>query len=163
MALDVETPDPPDLTNRGMPDHVDPSNVTDGLTDLRREELEEILRDGAWNEAFREWAAYTDLTETEYRTIDEQGLIQEVDLYWDPTEERLRFELPAFPAELAERTAFATAARTELADLGDAVIEMIQDAYIDWSDEETEPWTEELFDEEPTGGGPTGEGPSGEG
>jgi hypothetical protein len=70
MALDVETPDPPDLTNRGMPDDVDPSNVTDGLSDLRREELEEILQDGAWNEAFREWATYTDLTEAEYRTME---------------------------------------------------------------------------------------------
>ena len=141
MALDVETPDPPDLTNRGMPDHVDPADASDGLTDLRREELEEILQDGAWNEAFNEWAAYTNLTETEYRTIAHHGLIEQVDLYWDPAEERLRFELPELPEELAERRSFAMTARTELADLGDTVIDMIEDAYVDWSGEETEPWT----------------------
>lgn len=152
MALDVETPDPPDLTNRGMPDDVDPSNVTDSLSDLRREELEEILRDGAWSEAFREWATYTDLTEAEYRMISVHGLIEELDFYWNPTEERLRFELRKSPVKLSEQIEFATTVRAELADLGDTVIETVEDAYLDWSDEETEFWTEEMFDEEPTDG-----------
>lgn len=151
MALDVETPSPPDLTNRGSPDDVELSNVTGTLSDLRRQELEEILRDGAWNEAFQEWAAYTDLTDAEYRTISEYGLIEELDFYWDPTDERLRFELPELPAELSERADLETAARAELTDFGDIVLEMIEDAYLDWSNGEPEPWTEEAFSEEPTG------------
>lgn len=151
MALDVDVPTPPDLTNRGIPDDVDLSDVTGSPSDLRRQELEEILRDGAWNEAFREWAAYTDLTDEEYRVLREHGLVERLDFYWDPTEERLRFELPAFPAELSERTGLATTVRAELADLGDTVVEMIEDTYVDWSDGETESWTEEAFSEEPTG------------
>lgn len=50
MGLAVETPTPPDLTNRSLPSELEPSDVLDGTADLRREELEEVLPDGAWSE-----------------------------------------------------------------------------------------------------------------
>lgn len=151
MSLDVEAPPPPDLTNRGTPEDVELSNVTGSLSDLRREELEAILQDGAWTEAFDEWAAYTGLSETEYRTIRDHGLIEAIDIYWDPADERLRVDLPTLPDELADRTALATTIRTELGDLGDMVLEMLEDGYVDWNDDDVESWTEETFEDELSG------------
>ncbi|WP_435348876.1 hypothetical protein [Haloarchaeobius sp. HRN-SO-5] len=150
MALDVESPDPPDLTNRGLPREFENIDSLGNQSDLRRDELEDVLRDGVWSEAFREWAEYTDLTEAEYRTIHEHGLVEELDFYWDPVDERLRFELPVAPDEWSEREDLWSRARVELADLGDAVVEMLEDAYIDWGGDGTSAsvWSEQALDEE---------------
>lgn len=98
MALDVEVPNPPDLTNRGVPDDFDATDELGGPNEFHRAELEDVLRDGAWQEAFHEWAAYTDLTDEEYRVLYDRGLLEELDFYWDPAEGRLRFEVPPLPA-----------------------------------------------------------------
>lgn len=150
MALAVETPPQPDLTNRPIPSDIDESAGSDTTVDLRRSELEDILQDGAWNEAFQEWATYTDLTGEEYRTVLESGLVQRLDFYWDPDEERLRYEVPELPDLLTEDRVFASKIATELSDLSRAVTEMIEDAYIDWGegDEADDAWIEGAFDEE---------------
>lgn len=44
MPLTVETPTPPDLTNRPLPGDVDPADVLDGSNDLRRAELDDLGR-----------------------------------------------------------------------------------------------------------------------
>lgn len=67
MSLDVTTPDPPDLTNRTLPAQFDPDELAGTEAELYRGAIEEALREGAWNEAFQEWATYTDVTETEYQ------------------------------------------------------------------------------------------------
>lgn len=133
MALDVATPDPPDLTNREPPAHMDPA-ADWSVTDLRRAELEAALREGAWEEAFREWAEYTDLTEAEYRTVRDRGLLERLDVYWDPEEERLRVETPSLPGAWPEEGPSASVVERELSDLGDAVVEMLADGYVDWAD-----------------------------
>jgi len=147
MTLDVEVPTPPDLTNRGVPAGFE--GDVDELADpevFHREELEQVLRDGAWQEAFREWAEYTDLGEPEFRTLRDHGCFVALDLYWDPSTERVRFDVPSIPADIDDE-ATRSLLRTELADLGDVVVELIEDAY--W---EGEPhWTDEVFEEEPTG------------
>lgn len=156
MGLAVETPDPPDLTNRPLPSDLDPADVLDDTVELRRGELEEMLRDGAWNEAFQEWAEYADLAEAEYRAIQDADLVEALDFYWDPVDERLRFEVPSMPTELAEREGvggdLATRAASELADLGQTVLEMLEDAYVDWGEAGAvqDVWTEETFDEDTT-------------
>lgn len=150
MALAVETPLQSDLTNRPIPRDVDESSGSDTTVDLRRSELEDILQDGAWNEAFQEWATYTDLTEEEYRIVLESGLVQRLDFYWDPDEERLRYEVPELPDDLLEDRVLASKIATELTDLSRAVTEMIEDAYIDWGDgdEADDAWIEGAFEEE---------------
>lgn len=153
MGLGVETPDPPGLTNRGFPRDVDPDDVSDGLGDLRRQELEDVLRDGAWTEAFREWAEYTDLNESEYRTVRDHGLFERLDFYWDPAGERLRFEQPELPEELTEQRELGSLVAAELSDLGDTVLETLADGYVDWSGGpmESDEWRGESFDEEASG------------
>ncbi|MFW6449139.1 MAG: hypothetical protein ACOC0X_06315 [Halobacteriota archaeon] len=149
MALDVDPPEPPDLTNRGPPAGYDPEEATGAMDAFRREELEEVLLDGAWNEAFREWAAYTDLTDEQFERAMAADLIEGFDLYWDPTEKRLRFELPELPEDLAADTHLATVLRTELLDLGDTLIDIAERGYLDWGDgEPIDTWTEAHFEEE---------------
>lgn len=150
MPLDVEAPDPPDLTNRSLPSDIDPDEAFDGVDDLRREELEEILQDGAWSEAFNEWAAYTDISEEEYRNVRDAGLLEGIDFYWDPIDERLRFEVPALPEGTADRPERANRVASELMDLGETVIEMLEDGYVEWGreDEPEDVWSEEHFGED---------------
>ncbi|HKJ58269.1 MAG TPA: hypothetical protein VKA37_03495 [Halobacteriales archaeon] len=146
MALDVESPEPPDLTNRGLPTAIEAAEGVEG--DLRREELERFLRDGAWNEAFQEWAEYTDVTAEEYRTVEGRGLVQRLDVFWDPADGRLRSEVPDLPAEWDEE--FASTIQVELSDLARTVVEMLEDAYVDWDEEEPSDvyWSEAAKDEE---------------
>ncbi|MFP4627958.1 MAG: hypothetical protein ACLFMX_03105 [Halobacteriales archaeon] len=149
MSLDVDPPAPPDLTNRGPPEGYDLEEGTTAVGEFRRAELEEVLLDGAWNEAFREWAAYTDLTDEQYERAREANLIDDLDLYWDPTEERLRFDLPTLPPALAADSHLATVLRVELSDLGDTLVDIAERGYLDWGDgEPIDTWTEAHFEEE---------------
>ncbi|RLM64158.1 hypothetical protein [Halorubrum sp. Atlit-26R] len=149
MALDVDPPPPPDLTNRPPPSDLDPAGAVDDIGDRRREELEELLADGAWTDAFLEWADYTDLTESAYRSVRELGLFERLDFYWDPTEERLRFEVPSV-AELAPREELGGLAAAELTDLGELVVETLERGYVDWGEpsEGEDDWRDGVFDDD---------------
>lgn len=148
MALDVETPNPPDLTNRPPPTGIDPAELLDGETDFRRAELEEILEDGAWSEAFSEWAEYTELTEAEYQVVRDLGLVEQLDFYWNPIEERLRFETPPLPEELDQQRDLAVEISSELAALARTVVEMLDEGYVSWGEADA---TESVWTEDPVG------------
>lgn len=113
-----------------------------GAGDFRRTELETILQDGAWNEAFEEWAEYTDLNEEEFQVIRDLGLIQQLDIFWDPSEERLRFEAPVVPEDWRDRLDVTPPDTEDLAprlegepmDLGHTVVEMLDDGYVDYGE-----------------------------
>ncbi|MFC7046927.1 hypothetical protein ACFQH6_17320 [Halobacteriaceae archaeon GCM10025711] len=151
MALDVEVPDPPELANRGVPAAFEPAETVD-VADFRREELETFLDEGAWQEGFDEWAAYTDLTADQFERVQEAGLVDRLDFFWDPRDRLLQFDAPSLPDEwyagdgpFDEPT--VSLVETELSDLGRAVAETLADTYVDWgSDEESDPvWSEETF------------------
>jgi len=144
MGLNVEIPDPPQLSNRGVAEEFEAVEAVGGAADLRREEIEEILHDGVWNEAFEEWAEYTDLTEAEFAILSDLGVFQQFDVFWDSTEEQLDFQAPSLPddwqRQVSERPSdvagFPMRAETELTDLGQTIVEMLEDAPIDWVGEE---------------------------
>ena len=152
MGLDVDIPEPPQLSNRGVPSEFE---AVGGAGDLRRDELEGVLDAGAWNEAFEEWAEYTDLTAEEFAIAQSLGLVEELDVFWDPTDARLRVEVPAVPEDWADRVdeappdpaGLAWKLEYELADLGETLLEMLEDGYVDWGSEESEDvvWSEETF------------------
>lgn len=150
MGLSVETPTPPDLTNRPLPSDIDPDEVDERMGDLRSGELEQLLKDGAWNEAFEEWAEYSDLTEPEYRGLEDAGLFELLDFYWHPGSDELRFEVPSVEAGLTRTEAFDSRMRGELTDLGRTVVELLETEYVDWGADGTSEdiWTEESFDED---------------
>lgn len=150
MALTVESPDPPEITNRGVPAAFDPAESYASEADFRREELQEFLDEGAWKEAFDEWAEYTDLSAEEYEQVQEFGLVGQLDVFWDPVEERLRAAVPDVPTDWAGGTDLASKVGNELSDLGDAVVEMLEDGYVEWgTDEQSEErWSERKYSEE---------------
>mgnify|MGYP006279523503 CR=1 FL=1 len=134
MALDVETPAPPDLTNRPLPTAIDPDTVVDATGDLRRGELETALRDGAWDDAFDEWTEYTDLTDEEFRAVHDAGLIDELDVYWHPDAGSIEFETPPIPDTVGGDAARAARTEAELADLGEILTDVLADGYLDWEE-----------------------------
>lgn len=135
MGLDVETPTPPDLTNRPLPSAIDPDSVVDTTGDLRREELEAMLRDGAWDDAFAAWAEDTEFNEAEFAAVRDAGLIEELDVFWHPETGRVEFELPAIPEGDA---APAEAVRSELSDLAEIVTDVLEADYVDWETTESD-------------------------
>lgn len=153
MAFDLEIPEPPDLSNRGKPREFEWQDETLGAEDFYREDLEDLLQAGAWKNGFAEWAEYTDLEEDQVRIVSDLGLFQAFDFYWDPTEDRLRFDAPRVPDDWRERDVTASldsssvsTIDTALEDLGRAVYESLEHA-LERDDEATDfGWGEETFD-----------------
>lgn len=152
MGLDVPVPDPPDLTNRGAPRGFDWEYEAAGPTVFHREELDALLRDGAWQEGFNEWAEYTELDEDHVRAVADLDLFRAFDFYWDPDDGRLRYDAPSVPDDWRDRDATASFDSStvsmidaDLQDLGRAVQEILED-YVDRSDEvSTHHWAEETY------------------
>lgn len=138
MSLDVETPEPPELRE------VDPSEYEDatvvGDTDYRREELEEFLRDGAWDRAWDEWAAHTDVDEDEFAIVRDLEMIRQFDFFWDGFAERVGYHAPGIPEDWKERDlhpeldswSTVSAINAGLTELGQIVCDVLKDEYIDW-------------------------------
>jgi hypothetical protein len=146
MTLEVETPDPPDLSNRGTPAQIEAVDSVGARDQFRRDELESALRDGAWQEAFDEWSEYTDLTEEQFEAV--RTLVREFDFFWDPEEQRLRFTAPTVEeAAVADVDVDAGTVNGTLSDLGHTVLEMLQGLYAEYWDEDAEDvvWGEETF------------------
>ncbi len=133
MALDLEVPDPPDLSNRGTPRDFETTDA-DEPPDFHREDLETLLHDAAWTVGFEEWLDRTDLTVDHVEAVSALGLFQALDFYWDPTDDRVRHDVPTIPADWRERAETAaldssdiSLVRSELADLGRTVREALAD------------------------------------
>lgn len=81
--------------------------------------------------------------------IEEQGLFEQLDFYWDPIDSRLRFEVPVVPASLAQ-TDLEDVLSNGLTDLGQTVIELLAERYVEW-DEPGSPadtWQNDPVDDE---------------
>jgi hypothetical protein len=152
MALDVAVPEPPDLSNRGKPRDFEVQEETLGSEDFYREDIEDLLQEGAWSEGFNEWTESTDLDEAQVRIVDDFGLFQTFDFYWDPTDDRLRFDAPTLPDDWRERDATesldsgtVSMIDAALQDLGRAVYETLAD-YLERNDEATDVgWGDETY------------------
>lgn len=152
MALDVDVPEPPDLSNRGTPRGFEWQDETLGSEDFYREDIEDLLQEGAWTEGFEEWSEYTNLDAEHVRILSDLGLFQSFDFYWDPTEDRLRFDAPTVPDDWQERevtesldSSTVSMLDGELDDLGRVVQEVLED-YLDRNDEATDSgWGEETY------------------
>jgi hypothetical protein len=141
MALNIEVPDPPDLSNRGTPSGFEWEEETLGSEDFYREDIEDLLQEGAWKEGFNEWTEYTSLDEEQVRLVGDLGLFQAFDFYWDPTEDRLRFDAPTVPDDWRERDGTGSLDSSAISlidnaldDLGRAVQEVLE-GYLERNDE----------------------------
>jgi hypothetical protein len=140
MGLNVDAPEPPELpeVDTGEYDDVDVQG-----TEYRREELEELLADGAWDDAFDEWAAHTDLGAEEFAVAEELGLFAEFDFFWDDFADRVGYHAPGIPEDWRERELHpelnswetVSGINAALAEFGDTVSRTLKEEYIDWEAE----------------------------
>ena len=141
MSLDVEEPASPSLsTNVDVSEYEDADVQGD---DYRRDELEEYLEDGAWADAFEEWAAHTDLDEEEYAIARDLEMFEEFDFFWDSFADRVGYHAPGIPEDWKARdyhpeidswntVSGINAAMTEF---GQIICDVLEDEYIDWEGE----------------------------
>jgi len=142
MGLDVVVPDPPELADARDLQEYDDVEVQ-GDTDYRREELEEFLSDGAWDDAFEEWAAHTDLDESEFEIARELGLFREFDFFWDDFADRVGYHAPGIPEDWKARNYHAdldswntvSGINAAMTELGQVVCDTLETDYIDWEAE----------------------------
>ena len=132
MTLDVETPDAPSLhgpQSRGEYAAIDTTDEETG-DDHRREEVATALQEGAWRDAFEEWAEHTYLSEPEFETAAGLGLFERFDFYWDPTTDDVGYRAPTVASD--ERGAFDDVQGVDeaLDSLGRIVSETLENDYL---------------------------------
>ncbi|MFC7175725.1 hypothetical protein [Halosegnis marinus] len=138
MSLDVDPPSPPRLAvgrDAGEYDDTDP-----GSDDYRREELQDLLDAGAWEEAFGEWAATTDMDEDDWAVVADLGMTEGFDFFWDDFADRVGYHAPGIPEDWKERdlhpeldswTTVSTV-NAGLTELGGTVCDVLKEEYIEW-------------------------------
>ncbi|WP_251342986.1 hypothetical protein [Haloplanus halophilus] len=141
MSLDVAVPDPPEL------EQIDPNEYEDadvvGDTDYKRDEIEALLRDGAWADAFAEWADGTPLDESEFDVVTDLDMIAQFDFFWDSFAERVGYHAPGIPEDWKERNyhpdldswGTVSGINAAMTELGQIVCDVLKDDYIDWETE----------------------------
>ena len=141
MTLDADAPSPPSLST-----NVDASRYEDADVqgdDYRRDELEAYLTDGAWEDAFEEWAAHTDLSEDEYAIVRDLGMFEEYDFFWDSFATRVGYHAPGIPEDWKERAYHpnidswntVSGINAAMTEFGQVVCDVLEDDYIDWEGE----------------------------
>lgn len=135
VSLDDDIPDPPSLRGpqpRTEYEATGASQDDSGGDDYRREAIAEFLHEGAWAEAFGEWADATSLTAAEFDPVVDLGLIDEFDFYWDPSTDDVGFVAPTVPEEA--RADFdrddVEEIEGELDTLGRIVTEVLENDYL---------------------------------
>ena len=144
MPLDVESPPPPELEPQVDAEEYDDVNVE--VSDYRRDELAEFLADGAWEQAFGEWATDTSMDEPTYEVVRELGLLDRFDFFWDDFANRVGYHAPGIPEDWREREIHpgldswerVSTINAGFTELGQTVCDVLKDDYIDW-DAEYEP------------------------
>ncbi len=140
MSLDVETPDPPELAAVD-PNEYDDAEVSGG--DYRRDELSAFLREGAWEDAFTQWARTSDLDAEEWTIVEELDLVSRFDFFWDDFADRVGYHAPGLPEDWRERDLHpeldswgtVSGINAGLTELGQIACEVLKDEYIDWEAE----------------------------
>ncbi len=138
MSLDVATPAPPGLQQTD-PNEYDDADIV-GDTDYKRDELEAHLSDGAWTEAFQEWAETTNMTEPEFDILTDLEMIQQFDFFWDSFAERVGYHAPGIPEDWKQANyhpdidswGTVSSINASLTELGQLICDILKDNYIDF-------------------------------
>ena len=145
MTLEVDPPEPPEL------DFVDPNEYEDATIsadgdeeiDYRREELQDFLEEGAWEESIEEWLEDTDLDERTYGIARDLDLFAGFDFFWDDFADRVGYHAPGIPEDWQEREyhpeldtwGTVSSINAELTEFGQIVSVTLKEEYIDWEAE----------------------------
>jgi len=153
MSLTTESPDPPELE-----DSIDASEYDDvevDTSEYRRDELETYLREGAWEQAFDEWAERTDLSDEEFEIVADLELVRQFDFFWDDFAQRVGYHAPGLPEDWRERNLHpdldswdtVSGINAGMAELGRTVSDTLKAGYIDWESDADLPDDLPDFDE----------------
>ncbi|WP_284009631.1 hypothetical protein [Haloarcula pelagica] len=142
MALDVATPAPPALSPVAGTDEYDDVSVEGD--DYRRDELATALDEGAWAQAFEEWAAETGLDAEAWAIVRDLELVAEFDFFWDSFAGRVGYHAPGLPENWRERDLHpdldswetVSGINAALTELGQTVCDVLADDYLDWEAED---------------------------
>ena len=140
MSLDVAPPAPPTLQS------VDPNEYEDASVEsdeYHREELEQFLQDGAWEEAFQQWAATAKLDESAWQVVEDLDLVDRFDFFWDDFADRVGYHAPGLPEDWKERELHpdlqswgqVSGINAGLTELGQTVCDVLKEEYVDWEAE----------------------------
>jgi hypothetical protein len=142
MSLDVSVPDPPALEPGIDANDYDDATVV-GTDDYRREELDAYLVEGAWERAFEEWREDTALDTAEWAIVEELGLIEHFDFFWDDFADRVGYHAPGLPEDWKERAIHpdlrswgqVSGINAGLTELGQVVSDVLKEEYVEWEAE----------------------------
>lgn len=137
MGLDADTPEPPTLVEG---EAIDDDRRIDSGADVRRNDLESMLADGAWVQGFEEWVAHTDLDESEWEAVTDLELIEEFDFFWDGSEGRVGYSSPGIPPNWRQQElhphldswSTVSSVNAALSELGATVAKVLTQEYVDW-------------------------------
>lgn len=138
MGLDVAPPDPPELQDTNPEEYEDAEVVAD--SDYRRDELESFLNEGAWEQAWNQWRAETGMTEQQWAIVEDLGLMEHFDFFWDSFADRVGYHAPGLPEDWKERDLHpdldswkdVSSINASLTELGQTVCDVLKNQYIDW-------------------------------
>ncbi|WP_254274256.1 hypothetical protein [Haloarcula marina] len=144
MTLDVPVPDRPQLTSGVGAEAYDDVDVQGD--EYRRDELADALDDGAWADAFEEWARDTPLTESTWAIVTDLDLVAEFDFFWDSFAGRVGYHAPGLPEDWREREIHpdieswetVSSINAGLTEFGQVVCDVLADEYLDWEAEEVD-------------------------
>jgi len=142
MTLDVDPPDPPELSEQ-VPDKYDDDDHLDEDSEYRRNDLETLLHEGAWTDGFDEWAEHTDLDEDEYEIAVELGMFAAFDFFWDDFADRVGYNAPGIPEDWREKEyhpdldswGTVSGINAAMTEFGQTISEVLKTDYIDWEAE----------------------------
>lgn len=142
MSLNsVTIPNPPNL------EEMDPNEYEDaeiiGDTDYRRDELESMLNNGAWEQAWNQWTVKTALTKQEWKIVEDLDLVSDFDFFWDSFANRVGYHAPGIPENWREigihddlqSWGTVSGINAALTELGQIVCDVLKEEYIDWETE----------------------------
>ena len=142
MGLAVDPPESPPLTVSPDPGEYDDVEVV-APANYRREEIAELLADGAWEVAFRSWAERAHMTEDEFSIVEDLGMIERFDFFWDDFADRVGYHAPGLPEDWREREihpeleswGMVSSINAGLTELGQEVCDVLEADYIEWEAE----------------------------
>lgn len=141
MTLPEEPPDPPEL------EPVDPNEYEDadvvGDANYRRDDIQEYLEDGAWEQAFEQWARETDVDAEVFAIMEDLELFRRFDFFWDSYADRVGYHAPGIPEDWKEREfhpdidswSVVSTINASLTEFGQLVCDVLKHEYIDWESE----------------------------
>ena len=138
MSLNVDPPEPPELAHDMSVDEYEDADVQG--EEYRRDELQTFLDEGAWADAFAEWADHTDLGKGEWEIVLDLDLVSEFDFFWDDFAGRVGYHAPGLPEDWRERELHpdidswgtVSGINAGLTEFGQIVCEVLKEDYIDW-------------------------------